>query len=240
MSEDLVAALKAYVKAGGRLLVSGAKSFDRFGEDFLGVTAGTLEEDKVYCVPAADGAAPTHSDTWRLVEYTSAKPLGRLGTSELLDERLLPYPSATVNRVGRGAVAYVPCSVFRYFQRNRYPFTRAFIGEVVKALRPKLDIRVKAPTAIDVVLRQKKSRKLVHLINRSSGLPNLPNSGAIDEIPPVGPVEVTLNLSKKPRSVRLALEKSEVTTKWKPRSEGGRLAVTVPSVRIHSVLVIET
>jgi len=239
MSEDMVTALKAYVKDGGRLVVSGAKSLDRFGKDFLGVTAGKVEEDKLYCVPAADGAAPMYSDTWRLVECTSAKPLGRLGTSELLDERLLPHPSATVNRVGRGLVAYVPCSVFRYFQRNRYPFTRAFIGEVVKALRPKLDIQVKAPTAIDVVLRQKKDRKLVHLINRSSGIPNLPNSGAIDEIPPVGPVQVILDLDRKPRSVRLALENSELSSRWRPRSKGGRLTVTIPSVRIHLVLLIE-
>ncbi|MCD6335814.1 MAG: beta-galactosidase trimerization domain-containing protein [Candidatus Latescibacteria bacterium] len=42
MSDEMVEALKDYVERGGKLLISGAESFDRFGESFLGVTNGRL------------------------------------------------------------------------------------------------------------------------------------------------------------------------------------------------------
>jgi hypothetical protein len=35
------------------------------------------------------------------------------------------------------------------------------------------------------------------LLNRASGIPNLPNNGAIDEIPPVGPITVRMRLPVK-------------------------------------------
>ena len=61
MSEKMVDALKEYVGSGGKLLVSGAKAFERFGAPFLGVGPGRLVEKAIYYVPAGDGAAPIAS-----------------------------------------------------------------------------------------------------------------------------------------------------------------------------------
>jgi hypothetical protein len=238
MSDAMVEALKSYVRDGGRLLLSGAESFDRFGEEFLGVRACKLEEKKSYHIPAAGGSTPLYSGLWRLVECAGAEGIGRLGTTPLLDERLEPHPAATLNRVGKGAVLYVPCAIFRDFNSNRYPLTRAFIGEMVRRLGPRLPIQVQAPIAVDAILRRKGGRKVVHLVNRSSGIPNLPNNGAIDEIPPVGPVTITLALEKEPRSVRLAFEKAGLKWKWAKNASGGRLTVNVSHVRIHSAVVV--
>ena len=239
MSETMVASLKQYVRAGGKLLISGAESFERFGEDFLGVSSGKLEEAKTYHVSAADGMTPVHSAQWRLVDCVSARPIGTLGTTPLREERLLPQPAAALHRVGRGAVLYVPFSVFRDFQHNRYPLTRTFIGELMKALAPRLDVRIKAPVSVDVALRRKGKRRIVHLVNRASGIPNQPNNGAIDEIPCVGPINIAMDLEQKPGAVQLAFEKGEMDWKWVERRKGGTLTVTVSSVRIHSAVVVE-
>ena len=73
LSEKMVEALKAFVRSGGKLLVSGAKVFERFGGDFLGVKGGRLVGNTVYHVPAADGTVPIRSDSWRLIELAGAE-----------------------------------------------------------------------------------------------------------------------------------------------------------------------
>jgi hypothetical protein len=235
MSDRMVAALKSYVARGGKLLLSGAVAWERFGGAFLGVTAGTVEPNRDYYVPAADGAVPVFSPAWRLVECTTARPLGRLGTSALRDDRLLPNPAATVRRAGRGKVLYVPGAVFRDFHHNRYPLTRDFIGACLARLAGHLDIAVEAPVSVDVVLRRRGRRTIVHFVNRASGIPNQPGNGAIDEIPWVGPLAVRLRLPAAPRSVRLEYERVTVEWSW----ADGELRVVVPWVRLHAALVVD-
>lgn len=234
VSDAMVAALKDYVARGGRLLITGAAACDRFGAEFLGVTAGRLEEGKAYYVPAADGMVPLYSAVWRLVECAGARPLARLGTTSLPNDRLLPNPAATLHRVGRGTVLYVPCDLFRDFQHNRYPLTREFVRQCLRRLAPGLGVKVRAPACVDVALRRLGRRTLVHLVNRASGIPNQPNNGAIDEIPAAGPITVRIVCRRAPRRVRLAFEEGPVQWTW----SRGVLRAVIPSVRIHAALVI--
>jgi hypothetical protein len=235
MSDAMAAALKRYVQGGGRLLVSGCESFDRFGGGFLGVTKGKVQEKATYHLPAGDGSAPLYSEAWRLVKATTARAIGWLGRKPLLDDELLPNPAATIRRVGRGAVAYVPAAIFRDFAHNRYPLTRSFVGQLVRKLTRRLGIEVTAPVCVDVAFRRKGGKTIVHLVNRSSGIPNQPNNGAVDEIPRVGPLSITMRAAETPRRVSLAFEKAEM--KWGHKA--GRLRVTVSAVHIHLAVVIE-
>jgi hypothetical protein len=239
MSDEMVAALRHYVAGGGRLLVSGAAAFDRFGADFFGVTTGKLAEKAVYYVPVGADATPLYSAQWRLVEAAAARAYGRLGLTPLRAERLLPHPAFVVNRVGKGAVAYMPAAVFRDFAHNRYPAIREFIGELTAVLAGRLEITVQAPVCVDVVLRRKGSRRILHFINRASGIPNLPNSAVIDEIPRVGPVRISLAAARKPRRVRVAGEKGELRWDYRQKARGGRLDIRLRDVRIHAMVVVE-
>jgi hypothetical protein len=239
MSEKIVDALKEYVRSGGKLLVSGAKAFERFGGPFLGVAPGRLVEKAIYYVPAGDGAAPVASAAWRLLETTTAEKLAPLGTTPLLDERLLPNPAATLHRIGRGAVAYIPCDVFREFRLNRYPPLRLFLHDVLRRLAGPLDIEVAAPSCVDVVLRRQGTRRIVHLINRSSGVSTTSISGMIDEIPPVGPITIRMRTAGRPQKVHVAFENPAFRTTPSADS-GGRLAVCVSQVHIHAAVVVET
>ncbi len=234
MSAPMVAALREYVRNGGHLIVSGAESFDRFSGAFLGVTAGKIEKKATYHIPATDGSVPLYSEAWRLVKPTTAKSLGRLGRQPFRDSELTLHPAATLNRVGRGAVAYIPAAVFRDFGHNRYPLTRAFVGEVVLQLAGRFEIEVTAPVCVDVALRRKGDKSIVHLINRSSGIPNQPNNGAVDEIPRVGPITMTLRSPRRPAAVTVALEKCGCVWKY----AAGKLTVTLDQFAIHAAVVI--
>jgi hypothetical protein len=173
-----------------------------------------------------------------LVETATAKSLATMGLTPLRGEQLLARPAATLNRAGKGAVAYIPCNVFRDFHRSRYPLTRVFVHDAMRALAGRLQIDVKAPACVDVVLRRKGGKIIIHMINRSSGIPNLPNSGVIDEIPSVGPAAITLKLSGKPRNVRLAFEKAAIRWDYATGRKGGILRVSVPTVHIHAAVVV--
>jgi hypothetical protein len=237
MSQKMVDALKQYVRAGGKLLVAGAAVFDRFGNEFLGVK-GSRVESRNYFLPSGDCVIPL-STAWRLIEPAGATSFKKLATSLFLDRELSVFPAATLHRLGRGAVAYIPCNIFREFAANRYPPLRVYTGEVLHALTGKMEIEVAAPTCVDVVLRRKDAKRIVHLINRSSGLPNLPNSGVIDEIPPVGPITITMNLHHKPKNVSLAFEKAALTWDDAEGPDARRLKIDVVAVHIHAAVVVE-
>ena len=239
MSDEMVEALKAWVTAGGKLVLSGADAHPRFGRTFLGVRKGQMQEDQAYHVPAADGSFHAWSQTWHLTGATKASRVGRLATTPLLEDRLLPHGAAFVNHVGKGAVAYIPFDVFHFFQYNHYPLCRAFLGELMRILVGKLPIAVEAPTCVDVVLRRKGSRSLIHLINRLSGIPNQPHDGTVDEIPAAGPIQVDMQLARRPRTVRLACEKTPLQWRYRAGKRGGKLVARLERVNIHAALIVE-
>ena len=234
LSQEMVEALKNYVREGGRLLVTGSKTFDRFGAAFLGAASQEVIEKASFFVPSASGSVALYSGEWRLLTPTRAKPLCRLGKTPLLDDELLPNPAAIINQVGRGTVAYIPADVFRDFQNNRYTMTKDFIGSVAHSAFGTLDYRVEAPTAIDVAIRQKGRHIVVHFLNRASGIPNRANCGAVDEIPRVGPIILTVRRKTAPKSIKTAFENSDMSVAFK----AGKLTVKLSSVHIHAAVVI--
>jgi hypothetical protein len=235
MSDKMIMELKKYVEAGGCLMLTGSEMFDRFGEDFLGFRSIAVESEKSFVVPAADGEVPVYSKTWRLGQTTTGEACGWLGRGCLLEDQQTTHPAVTINRVGDGLVAYVPADIFRDFQHNRYPLTRTFIGGLINRLMPDPDILVSAPPSVDVTLRQRGNTRFIHFVNRSSGIPNLPNNGAIDNIPSVGPVSVRMRLEQQPHTVGLALESGELEWSW----DNGVLAVRISAVAIHCALQVE-
>jgi hypothetical protein len=239
MSDAMVAALKTRVAGGGKLLVTGARALNRFGEEILGAQLDSVRENAVFHVPAARGAVAAWSTSWALVKPLTARALGVLGETPSLDEKLLPNPCAVVNRVGKGAVAWIPFDVFRDFHRNRYPLLREFIRTVTRSLGARFEVQVSAPSCVDVILRRKGARRIVHLVNRASGLPTLPNSGAIDEIPPVGPVTIVVRGPGVPRSARLAFETGALVVRRSGQGAQALVRITVPRVRIHAAVVLD-
>lgn len=235
MSAGMVAALKEYVLAGGRLLVSGAAAAERFGPGFLGVTAGTIVEKQTYYVPAADGAVPLYSDRWRLVEPTTAEPLGPVGKTPLRTEELFSHPAAVVQRHGSGKVVFVPAAVFRDFRRNRYPLTRKFVGQLMNRLAGRRLIRGRGPSFVDLVCRRKGNRLLIHLLNRANGVPSDPGNGAVVDIPAARRLTLEIPLPHAPRSVWGRYVDVETLELFHHR----RCYVFVHDLHVHGAVVVE-
>ncbi|MHB1356281.1 MAG: hypothetical protein ACYCZF_09930, partial [Anaerolineae bacterium] len=238
MSNAMVQALKDYVAKGGRLLVTGAAAYDRFGGEFLGVSSQDVLGPGTYYIRAGDGSTPVFSPSWRSLLPTGAEAFSSIGRTPLVGAELMPFPPVTVNTVGKGKVAYVPFELFHYFSRTRYPMVRVFIGAVVRALNPAFPITVQAPPTVDVVQRFKGNSILIHLINRNEGL--LSSANPQGEPAPSGPIVVTVLLPDKPSEVQVLYEQGngQWTVADNATTKGAIVKVLVPQVSIHATVVL--
>lgn len=235
MSDEMVQALRRYVHEGGRLFLSGADAWERFGGSFLGVRKGRLESGARFFLNSDDGMVPVWSETWRLSTPTKAEGIGTLGRTSLPDDELLPNASAFLRRLGKGTVLYAPFDLFADYHRSRYPMTRDWVGTMMHHLAGRRPIEIRAPRCVDVSLRRQPGRTIVHLVNRATGLPKSLGDGAVDEIPLVGPVFITLRTTRKPDRVREVFEKARL--KWQSTSR--TVTAEIGRVHIHAAVVFE-
>jgi hypothetical protein len=238
ISDKMVARLQDYVKNGGKLLLTGAELIKRFPADFIGAEISETRENATLYVPVGKDIAAIHSPVWAMLKSSTAEDYAPLGSTFMPGEFMTGFPGFTLNRVGKGAVGCIPCNLFQDFHNNPYNVTRTFIGECVKRVAGELDISVQAPVSVDVTLRQKEGRKIIHFINRASGIPNNPSDGGIDQIPNVGPISVHVKLPRGNYSVSLVFEDEKYSVITNDTSSGSELTVALSGVTIHNALVI--
>jgi hypothetical protein len=249
MSSNAVAVLKEYVRNGGKLLVTGTEIYDTLGPEFLGVTNVAVCAEHSYHLSGGGERFPLSSSgqqggawtkvpifPWRDVLPTTARGIAPV-TTTLFDEDEAPYFGATINQIGKGAVAYIPCDIMTYYYNSRYTPVRTFIADVIAALDPEFPVHIQAPAAIEPVLRSKNGKQYIHLINRASGIPVFENVRGSDGVPPVGPISIQMECSEAPKSVQLRFESGAAD--WNYDKNAGRLTVRIPSVQIHAALEIE-
>ena len=87
---------------------------------------------------------------------------------------------------------------------------------------------------VAVTLMRKEDRLLLNLVN--TGGDHHGGCYTFDEIPPVGPLELTVRLAERPRSVKL--QPGNRRLKW--TFDKGVLALTVPRVALHEIIEITT
>ena len=234
MSDAMVETLIGYVRNGGKVLATGSAVFDRLGADVLGARSVRVENGKSFAMASEDGEVPVYSEEWRILEPAGASVFGTLGEGSFLDGCDSGHPAAVLSKVGKGRILYVPGALFADFHRNRYPLTRSLVGALMRKLSGKMAFEIDAPVSVDVSIRKLGKKTVIHLVNRSSGIPNQPNNGAIDAIPPVGPVTIRIRTPEKPVKVAAAYEGEKVVWNY----VRGVLTVTLPAIRIHEAVVI--
>ena len=239
VSDNLVLAVKAWVHNGGRLLLSGAGALERWGTDFLGVEAEVLATTAAYHIPAGNGRAPLWSKTWRLATLAGARAFGMLSWNDDPAGSQTAYPAATIHAVGNGVVAWLPCDAFAFFERSRYALLREFLGSVLDELGGRRDLRIRAPLAVEPILRRRADAHVIHLINRSGGFGTGPNDSAVEQIPPVGPIEIELALLACPDAVHAAWEGGNLTWSWTPAATGGTALIRLDRLQIHEAIVVK-
>jgi len=230
---ELLRSIEDYVLNGGNLLITGALSASLFG-NLLGVESRGSPKVRTISLPAGNEMVKLKS-LWQSVKVTTAQEICSLYKGEELLKDKLNEPAATINNYGKGKVIGVYGPVFESFAKTHYPRLRTFLGNIMAQFQNPQLLQVAAAPRVEVTLRRKGNKLLLHLLNWGAGHPLSPRNHAVEDIPPVGPIRITLPLARKPEAVSLAPEKSNLVWNW----QSGSLSVEISSLQLHNILVVE-
>lgn len=247
---DIVAALEAYARRGGRVILSGAH-------------LSRAWPDLVAAHPAGDPIETPPTGGWGVTQLALGDAGGGAGSyarsvgvsgpwqavtpragSEVWGYRLVEQEPAkdttdqavvTCRRMGRGAIVAVHGPVFQDYQRGHYPALRRWIGALVARLEIPWLVEVDGPAWLELILRRKEDKLLVNLLHRGAGEMLSPNRVMVEELPPVREVTLRIRRHTPPAAVRLEPSGQPITTAY----ADGLLTVHVPQVAVHEVVVIE-
>ena len=231
LSDEFRAALLEYARAGGSLLLIGARCARLFAPH-LGAHLDCPPETMTAEVATAAGVVSLNGE-WQRVSVTRATPAAwRYPTR---DTRAGGDPAATVISCGKGQIGaiYGPAAL-AYF-RTHHPALRALIGDLAARLFPDPLVTVEAPPCVDIALRRTRAGKLsLHLLNLTN-TQRAERFLSTDYIPTAGPIEITLRVAERPKRVRWSPSGRGLAWKW----ASGLLTVTLKQLAIHGVVVID-
>jgi hypothetical protein len=227
----LVEHLIGYVENGGRLLITGARALVPF-EDALGIArVGEPYDDAVFWLDSRGWTFGHRGDRTEYRIVGEGRAYGHLFTKQY--DVATSLPAAIITRIGKGTIAGVPFDFGRRYLDASTSGARDFVKDLCHELFPSPTIEVEGTGLVDVVLATKGGALTVHLVNMSGQQRN-PLVDVFDEVPPLGPFKVRVRCGTKPQSVTLQ------PGALSPHCEfaDGVLAVDVPKLEIHSMVVI--
>lgn len=132
---------------------------------------------------------------------------------------------------GRGKIA---CSSFsgQTYLRERPESLRHSLNDLARQLFPKPMVEVKGSNEVDVCVARNHGKLLVNLVN--AGGPHKTQS-IIETISPIGPLDITLRLPRKPAVVTLEPGARPLSFDYRD----GQLRLTVPKVEIHEIVAVQ-
>jgi hypothetical protein len=221
--EQVARVLTEYARGGGKLVVAGAKNAALFAEAVGVKLKGAPSEQQSFVRGEVMGNV---KGLWQDIEPGAAKVLAE--RYPVLDSRSGGQAAAVSAAVGKGEIVLVPGPVGVIYAATHAAAVREF-GRALVAPRFAPLVRVSAPPTVEVVLRKKSGRLLVHLLN-STGMQLAGDFATTEFVPAVGPVRLNFG-KKKPGAVQLvpdgrALEAQLVQGEW---------TVEIPRLEVHAV-----
>lgn len=230
--DEVRTALTDYVKAGGRLLLSGVHVAEQYA-DLAGVVKS--DENPAGGWVAAGNGAVTLTGVYQPTALNGAVELAPVLYQQEPELNRRHFAASTLHRLGEGAVAAVHGPVFRNYYQSRYPLLRRFIADAVDALDTPGLIRLRGPWHIELAAREKDGRLLIHLINRSASGYLSPHRHMVEHVPDAGPFTIIVPLAERPQRCYMAPDKVGLEWAWRD----GLLTADIAGLHIHNILVIE-
>ncbi len=228
---SLRADLLAYVENGGSLLVIGP------------VAAGMFQREldvELLAKPATDRRWLEH-DGWLggLVTTCQKAKLGpgaqAFGTLHETNTPDSPAcPAASIATHGKGRIAAIYFNFGDQYAQSSTATARRFLGALVRRLFPTPIVEVAGSQFVDVTVNRIGGKLAVNLVN-TAGPHDVPTVAVFDEIPPVGPLNVTIRTGKKPSSVTLQPAGAKLDFDF----TDGCVRLVLPQLAIHDIIVVE-
>jgi Alpha-L-fucosidase len=246
ISDEMLASLLDYIKAGGNVLATGNTLAHDYGE-FFGVTpaendpdipvllSGATRLDSLTAVSANGNAVwlTGKCQAVNLCEGTQALMHGLkdLDSKKDLNGKII----GSMRKIGKGTLIGIYGCLFKSFFENHYYVLRDFIGQVIDEFNIDWLVEIEAPNWVEVVPRKQQDKLIINLINRGSGASLAPERFMVEEVPPVRDVGVKVRITDKPGRVYAVPEDKDLKYEY----QDGMLTINVSQVHIHSIIVIE-
>ncbi|MDT8390449.1 MAG: hypothetical protein RRC34_08085 [Lentisphaeria bacterium] len=229
ISASLKRHLLAYVNNGGKLLLIGAYPTRMFKKELkIELKGKPVEQARYVEVNGRMGGAFTTMQ--EVVPQRGAKVPGWLYRgNEAKGER---QPAAVFTKLGQGEIAAVTMNMGERYGSARTTVARDFLQSIVRHFMPDPMVSVSGSHLVAVSLLRQKGALMVNLIN--TGGPHHGGCYTFDELPPVGPIDISVRLDQSPR--RVTLQPGNRRLKWS--YEAGILTVKVPGVEVHDIVEI--
>jgi len=231
ITTDFKKKLLDYVSQGGKLLLIGPNSASLF-KDELNVTVTTPPAVKNNGLEYNHWIAELMSLSQGVNPGSGVKSFGKYyqainmdGPSEI---------AATITPYGKGELAATHLEMGKAYTNRSAPVLRDFLAALVKEIVPKPMVTVTGSHYVDVTLNRKEGALILNLVN-ASGPHDNEKVMVHDEIPPVGPLKIALQLPSKPQKVMLQPENIPMTFTYR----NGVLECSLPLLKIHEIVVIE-
>jgi hypothetical protein len=223
--------LTAYARGGGSLLLVSWRAARPFAAELDVRLEGEVTQTGRY-LEHGGWLGGINTYLQRIQPGPSARPLGRLHHH---DDPRTPFDvAATITPVGRGRIGVLWFDYGDAYLNRRVPVARDFLQALVRELFPAPLVEVSGSHFVDVSVARNHGRLLVNLVN-TAGPHEFEKQYVFDEIPPVGPLTVSLRLARAPAAVVMQPEGRRLEVTW----QDGRAQVTVPRLEIHAALVVE-
>lgn len=203
IGEDVRQTIARYVESGGSALIAGAENVALFSRE-LGIKPAGAPVETPAWIPTGEVFA-NFRGLWQPFEPGGGQVMA--SRHPTFDSTRDAAPAAVLHSWGKGKIAGIAGPAGSAFAETNAPSQRALIQSLAARLfTPAL--QVEAPPTVEVVLRRKGGKNIVHLIN-TTARQVAGSHPAHDFVPEVGPIRIT------------------------PR---GRRPVTIPRLHIHTAI----
>ena len=231
LSISLKEKLLRYVSDGGKLLVVGpiaAKQFqDVLQVDFIGqpkMSDNGLE--------FAGWIGNSLSLSQEIRVKGLARPFGKFFSH--WDMEGPSCIAASITPYGKGQIAAVYMNIGNAWLYRSTPVVREFLDALVREMQPGLMTEVKGSHLVDVTLNKLGNATIVNLVN-AAGPHDNDKVLVFDEIPALGPLQISIRCPSKPERVILQPENTALNFTY----EKGIVRCSLRSLEIHEMVVIE-
>jgi hypothetical protein len=231
ITPEMKSMLLSYVERGGMLLVIGPKAAKLF-EAQLGVELLGTPTVKKNGLEADGWIASTNSLSQDVQLSSMSAPFGRY--YQYWNKEGEGKPAASIATLGRGKIAAVYLNLGERYRFNASVVSREFLASLVDSLFPQQKVRVSGSPYVDVSLMSKDNRFGLNLVN-TAGPHAVERIHTYNDIPPIGPLDITVQLAEKPKKVTLQPDNRALKYSYKE----GKLSFTLDRLEIYEILIIE-
>ena len=220
-----------YAQQGGNLLLIGVETTKNFAQELGIEPIGQAVADTRWV--HYNGATMVLNGLFQPVRTKAGvDPFGQINFREY--GGILPGTAASTRPFGKGKLMGVYADLSQNYMQHQSSKARDFMATLAHSLLPKPVVTVAGSHLVHVVANRLGNQLAINLIN-TGGRHADPRVFTYDEVPPLQNLTVTIRTKKKPRRIVQQPENKVLTYTY----QAGIATVTVPSLLIHSILVIE-